>query len=178
MLHEAVLAACTAPAPHHTQPWSFVVLERGPARRRLLAAMAAAWTADLEGDGTPGEVIARRLAGSDRLLGDAPILVVPSIRLAGAHRYPDPKRAAAEREMFLLSGGAAIQNLMLALHAQGLASCWVSSTLFCQDETREALGLPGEWFPLGTIALGRPPAGDPPTERPALDVSRFVRHPD
>ena len=72
--------------------------------------------------------------------------------------------------MFLLSGGAAIQNLMLGLHAQGLASCWVSSTLFCKEETREALGLPDEWIPLGSIAVGHPPAGAPP-DRPPLDVA-------
>jgi coenzyme F420-0:L-glutamate ligase/coenzyme F420-1:gamma-L-glutamate ligase len=71
--------------------------------------------------------------------------------------------------MFLLSGGAAIQNLLLALHAQGVASCWVSSTLFCKDETRAALGLGDEWIPLGIVAAGRMPDGMPPP-RPALPV--------
>jgi coenzyme F420-0:L-glutamate ligase/coenzyme F420-1:gamma-L-glutamate ligase len=151
-----------------------VALERGPARRRLLAAMAAAWTDDLRGDGTAQEVIERRLAKSDDLLGRAPVLVVPFVRPRGAHRYPDAERAAAEREMFLLSGGAAIQSLMLALHAQGLASCWVSSTLFCKEETRAALGLQEEWIPLGSVAVGRPP-GDGPSPRPPLDPAGFLR---
>jgi coenzyme F420-0:L-glutamate ligase/coenzyme F420-1:gamma-L-glutamate ligase len=78
--------------------------------------------------------------------------------------------------MFLLSGGAAIQNLMLALHAQGLASCWVSSTLFCKEETREALGLEAEWIPLGTVAAGPPPA-EGPSPRPPLDPGAFLREP-
>ena len=77
--------------------------------------------------------------------------------------------------MFLLSGGAAIQNLMLALHARGLASCWVSSTLFCKEETREALGLDDEWIPLGGVAIGRPPREGSPPPRPPLDVSEFLR---
>jgi len=173
-LTAAVAAACTAPAPHHTRPWLFVMVELGPLRKRLLAAMAAAWRRDLAGDGAGDDVIERRLATSDGLLGGAPVLCVPCVRLRGAHSYPDAERADAEREMFLLSGGAAIQSLMLALHAQGLASCWVSSTLFCKEETREALGLADEWIPLGSVAIGKP-GSDAPPSRPPLDVSGFVR---
>ena len=173
-VREAIAAACTAPAPHHSRPWLFVALRQGPARRRLLAAMAQAWTADLAGDGTSHSVIDRRLQGSDALLGDAPVLVVPCVRLHRAHTYSDDDRGGAEREMFLLSGGAAIENLLLALHAQGLASCWVSSTLFCKEETREALGLDDEWIPLGSVAVGPPPTGSIP-ERPAIDPTEFLR---
>jgi coenzyme F420-0:L-glutamate ligase/coenzyme F420-1:gamma-L-glutamate ligase len=173
-LREAVRAACTAPAPHHTKPWLFVVVDSAPARSRLLTAMSVAWERDLRGDGTGEDVIRRRQAKSDDLLGAAPVLAVPCVRLRGAHTYPDAERADAEREMFLLSGGAAIQNLMLALHAQGLASCWVSSTLFCKQETRGALGLDDEWIPLGAIAIGSP-AGPGPPPRPDLDVAAFLR---
>src|SRR5205814_1974175 len=93
---EAVEAACTAPAPHHTRPWVFVALDRGAARKRLLAAMARAWTNDLRSDGTRPEVIERRLGLSDALLGEAPVLVVPFVRLRGAHAYGDAERADAE----------------------------------------------------------------------------------
>jgi coenzyme F420-0:L-glutamate ligase/coenzyme F420-1:gamma-L-glutamate ligase len=173
-LEEAVRAACAAPAPHHTRPWLFVALTSEPARRRLLTVMAAAWRADLERDGTPEHVIARRLARSDALLGATPAIVVPCVRLRGSHTYPDDERAAAEREMFLLAGGAGIQNLLLALHAQRLGSCWVSSTLFCKEETREALALDDEWIPLGSVAVG-PVPGDAPADRPPLPVSEHLR---
>jgi coenzyme F420-0:L-glutamate ligase / coenzyme F420-1:gamma-L-glutamate ligase len=173
-VEEAILAACTAPAPHHTRPWMFTALESQAARRGLLATIADAWRADLRGDGTPEATVERRLARSDAVLGAAPMLIVPWVRFAGAHPYPDDERAGAEREMFLLSGGAAIQNLLLALHAQGLASAWISSTLFCQEETRAALGVADEWYALGTVAVGRSPEGEPPP-RPQLDVSQHVR---
>ena len=172
-LEEAVRAACTAPAPHHTRPWLFVVLESDAARARLLSAMASAWTADLHGDGTPEHVVDRRLRKSDALLGQAPVLIVPAVRMRGAHSYPDEERGSAEREMFLLSGGAAIQNLLLGLHAQGVASCWVSSTLFCKEETREALGLDDEWIPLGSVAAGPMPEGTPPP-RPGLPIDEHL----
>jgi coenzyme F420-0:L-glutamate ligase/coenzyme F420-1:gamma-L-glutamate ligase len=137
--------------------------------------MASAWKADLTGDGTVEDVIDRRLRGSDALLGEASILIVPCVRLRGAHTYADEERRAAEREMFLLSAGAAIQNLLLGLHANGVASCWVSSTLFCKEETREALGLDDEWIPLGSVAAGMPPEGAGPPPRPRIDPGEFLR---
>ena len=174
VVEEAVRAACTAPAPHHTRPWTFVVLRSDAAKRRLLGAMAEAWRDDLRRDGVAEETIDRRLSKSDAVLGTAPILVVPWVTLTGAHRYPDAERADAEREMFLLSAGAAIQNLLLAFHAQGYGSCWVSSTLFCQEETRAALGMGEGWFALGTVAAGRMPAGAA-SPRPPLDLSEHLR---
>jgi coenzyme F420-0:L-glutamate ligase/coenzyme F420-1:gamma-L-glutamate ligase len=173
---EAVAAACTAPAPHHTRPWAFVGLDAAPSRRALLAAIAAAWREDLRADGTPEEAIARRIARSDAVLGSAPVLIVPFVRFDGAHPYPDEERAGAEREMFLLSGGAAIQNLLLALHAVGLASCWISSTLFCQQETRAVLGMDDGWHALGTVACGpMPEGGAAPRPRPPIDPDAFLR---
>ena len=173
-LEAAVLAACTAPAPHHTRPWRFTVLESSPAKRALLAAMAEAWREDLRRDGIDDDVIARRIARSDEVLGRAPVLIVPWLSTSGAHGYPDAERSRAEREMFLLSGGAAIQTLLLALHAQGLASCWISSTLFCQDETRAALGMGDEWSAMGTVACGRPPDGGLPPPRPPIDLAEVA----
>jgi len=173
-VEEAVRAACTAPAPHHTRPWAFTALDGEPAKRALLAAMAAAWREDLERDGVSEDVIARRIDRSDAVLGTAPVLIVPWIRFRGAHRYEDEERAHAEQEMFLLSGGAAIQSLLLALHAQGIASCWISSTLFCQEETRAVLSMDDEWFALGAVAAGPMPAGSPPP-RPALDLGEHLR---
>ena len=172
---DAVAAACTAPAPHHTRPWLFVALDGAPAKRALLAAIAEAWRADLRGDGTPEETIERRIARSDAVLGQAPTLIVPFVRFAGAHPYADDERAGAEREMFLLSGGAAIQNLLLALHARSVASCWISSTLFCQEETRAVLGVNDGWHALGTVACGPMPKGGASRPRPSLDLGDFLR---
>lgn len=172
---DAVAAACTAPAPHHTRPWAFVALDEPVGRRSLLSAIAAAWREDLRRDGTPEDVIARRIARSDAVLGAAPTLVVPFVRFDGAHPYPDTERAGAEREMFLLAGGAAIQNLLLALHARRVASCWISSTLFCQEETRAVLGVDEGWHALGAVACGPMPEGDAAQPRSPIDLSDVLR---
>lgn len=170
----AVEAACTAPAPHHTRPWSFVVLDSSSARRKLLDAMADAWRRDLEADGIDPDVITQRIERSEALLGAAPTLIVPLFSQEGGHDYPDDARRGSEREMFTLSAGAAVQNLLVALHAQGFASAWVSSGIFCRERVLEVLGLDAAWSPAGTIAVGPLPA-DPPAPRPPLQVGDHLR---
>ncbi|MGH2740471.1 MAG: coenzyme F420-0:L-glutamate ligase [Actinomycetota bacterium] len=176
-LLEAVEASLTAPVPHgsrhRTRPWLWVVLDSPAARKRLLGAMAAAWQRDLQGDGVAAETIARRIARSEAFLGRAPVLAIPALSLGVADDYPDERRRQAEREMFLLATGAAVQNFMLALHAQGYGSCWVSSTLFCKDEVREAIGLEDEWLPMGSVAAGLAPEEDRPPRAPIDPAARL-----
>ncbi|HEY5032025.1 MAG TPA: coenzyme F420-0:L-glutamate ligase [Actinomycetes bacterium] len=167
----AVAAAITAPAPHHTTPWRFVLVESPDVRTRLLDAMAERWATDLAADGFAPEAIARRLHRGD-LLRTAPVLVVPCLVMAGSHPYPDDARATAEREMFLVAMGAGVENLLVALAAEGLGSAWVSSTLFCKDVARAALDLPSDWDPMGAVAVGHP-AGPPPG-RPSRDPAAYL----
>lgn len=169
---EAVAAALTAPVPHGsrspTRPWRWVVLDRGSSRRSFLSSMAAAWERDLRSDGLPESRVAGRLRRSDALLGAAPVLAVPFLSVETADRYPDQRRREAERDMFLLATGAAVQNFMLALHAQGFGSAWVSSSLFCKEDAAEAVGLGVEWLAMGAVAAGPLPSKEPPP-RPSLD---------
>ncbi|MEO6084187.1 MAG: coenzyme F420-0:L-glutamate ligase [Umezawaea sp.] len=165
LLRRAVAAALTAPAPHHTRPVRFVHVRAR--REALLAAMREQWEADLRADGWDDERIARRVKRGDLLHG-ATEIVLPFLVREGAHAYPDPRRAAAEVTMFTVAGGAAVQGLLVALAAEGVASCWVSSTIFCADVVRRVLDLPATWEPLGAVAVGQPV--DPLTPRAPRDL--------
>lgn len=164
-------AAVTAPAPHHTTPWRFVLLESEESRTRLLDAMRDAWIADLRRDGKSEESIAKRVRRGD-VLRRAPYLAVPCMVMDGSHTYGDARRDVAEREMFVVAAGAGVQNFLVALAGEQLGSAWVSSTMFCRDVVREVLDLPAEWDPLGAVAVGR--ATGVPRERGERDVAAFV----
>lgn len=170
ILERACAAAVTAPAPHHTTPWSFAVVRER--RAVLLDAMRTRWAADLAADGFTTDRIERRLRRGD-VLREAPEIVVPLLVRTGTHAYPDERRRAAEERMFLVAFGAAVENLLIAVAAEGLGACWVSSTLFCADVVRDVLGLGPEFEPCGAIALGWPV--EPPTPRPERDPKPFMR---
>ena len=165
----AIGAAVTAPAPHHTTPWRFVLVEQRA--EQLLDAMAQRWAEDLRGDGFSPESIARRLRRGD-VLRAAPCLVVPCLVREGAHDYPDERRQRAEERMFVVAMGAAVENLLVQLAAEGLGSAWVSSTMFCPDVVQDVLELDPTWEPMGAVAIGHPAAA--PAERPPRDPRDYL----
>ncbi|MFE4265444.1 coenzyme F420-0:L-glutamate ligase [Streptomyces sp. NPDC056883] len=170
-VRRAVAAAVTAPAPHHTTPWRFVLLESAGARLELLDAMRDAWVEDLRRDGKSEESIAKRVRRGD-VLRAAPYLVVPCLVTDGAHDYGHARRDAAEREMFVVAMGAGVQNFLVALAGERLGSAWVSSTMFCRDVVRKVLGLPEDWDPMGAVAVGH--AAVAPAERAGRAAEEFI----
>ncbi|WP_405501581.1 coenzyme F420-0:L-glutamate ligase [Streptomyces anulatus] len=170
-VRRAVAAAVTAPAPHHTTPWRFVLLESAESRTRLLDAMRDAWIKDLRRDGKSEESIAKRVRRGD-VLRNAPYLAVPCLVMDGSHTYGDERRDTAEREMFVVAAGAGVQNFLVALAGERLGSAWVSSTMFCRSVVREVLSLPSSWDPLGAVAVGH--AAGVPRERGGRDAEAFL----
>lgn len=154
-IRAAVAAGLTAPAPHHTRPVRFIWLRKPKLRAQLLAAMAEQWRADLTADGLEPERVEWRVARG-RILFEAPEVIIPFCVPDGAHAYPDARRQAAEQTMFTVAVGAAVQGLLVALAADGLGSCWIGSTIFAPEITRDVLGLDEDWMPLGAIAIGHP----------------------
>jgi coenzyme F420-0:L-glutamate ligase / coenzyme F420-1:gamma-L-glutamate ligase len=171
-VHRAIATAVTAPAPHHSTPWRFAVLESAERRVALCDAMRDAWIADLRRDGFTEDQIARRIRRGEPLR-QAPLIVVPCLVTEAAHGYPDDRRSRAERDMFLISMGAAVQNFLIALATDGLGSCFISSTLFCPDVAVQAMGLPAGWQPMGAVGVGYPAAA--PSPRPPRDAGIYTR---
>jgi F420 biosynthesis protein FbiB-like protein len=165
LLDRLIAAACAAPAPHHGRPWRFVEVSP-PSRPRLIEAMAAAWRADQPPPSDPS------IERSRRRLEEAPLLLLACLDLTDARHWPDGRRRAAERDMFVQSLGAALQNLLLTAHALGLGGYLKGAPLFCADAVRDALDLPDGCQPAFLVLLGYP-APDlhlPPRDEPDIDI--------
>ena len=174
LIEAAVAEALTAPAPHHTRPVRFIWLQTPTTRIRLLDRMRDKWRADLSGDGKPADAVERRVARG-QILYDAPEVVIPMLVPDGAHDYSDAARNDAEHTMFTVAVGAAVQALLVALAVRGVGSCWIGSTIFAADLVRDELGLPGDWEPLGAIAIGYPQQTPPEPRDPAPVTDLLVR---
>ncbi|MGE0220786.1 coenzyme F420-0:L-glutamate ligase [Mycolicibacterium sp.] len=155
LIEAAVAEALTAPAPHHTRPVRFVWVQDAALRVRLLDTMKERWRADLSADGRDADAVERRVSRG-QILYDAPELVLPFMVPDGAHSYPDAHRTAAEHTMFTVAAGAAVQGLLVGLAVRGVGSCWIGSTIFAPDLVRSVLSLPGDWEPVGAVAIGYP----------------------
>jgi len=133
-VREALEAARTALRPGDEQPWILIADSAGGEMRAGLAGSADDETAEV--------------------LLAAPVVIVgfagpPTPRPEGADWSESAGDAA------LLSGGAALQYVMLALHAQGLASRWIPPTRFASSEVKEVLASHGaRGVMMGALAVG------------------------
>lgn len=181
VVDRALRAAASAPAPHHTKPWRFLVLVRGEddqLRHELLDAMQATWKSDLAAEGRTNEDIAQRVSKGS-ILRTAHTIIFPFVDLAaGAHTYPlidgidVGHRNASEQNMFHIAGGAAIENMLISIAADNFGSAWISSSIFCPATMRHVVKLPDTYWPLGGVAIGEPTA--PARERPNIDIQSLL----
>jgi nitroreductase len=138
-----VEAAARAPSGSNSQPWAFVVIREPGRLYRVRAASPGI-------SGAPTAVVIICL---DRLKTDWDL-------------------DKGLDEMDLLSLGAALQNLLLAAHGQGLGACAIGS--FHIPSVRSIVSLPQHLEPKLLVALGHPVSQpDPPSLRPLNEICHF-----
>ena len=183
VLDPLVEAACIAPAPHHSRPWRFVVVDGPDASGRLPTAWVHAGAPTSPATASPPTASTSSSTPRTRSSRARRPLVLGCLTWDGLDRYPDEARQRAEWGMALLSLGAAVENLMLAAADRGLASCWVAAPIFCPEAARDALELPDRVAP-PRARDGRPtrprlrrprPPTRPPRRPPHLPPVAFLR---
>jgi F420 biosynthesis protein FbiB-like protein len=115
-------AARLAPSAHNRQPWRFVVVQ-GEARGRLAEAMAARLRADRLADGAEPDAVEADVARSQARITQAPAAVLVCMTMEAMDRYPDGRRAQAERLMAVQSVAMAGETLLLAAAVEGWGAC-------------------------------------------------------
>lgn len=157
VLDLAFAAALRAPDHRMLRPWRFLTVS-GAARERLGEVFLAAGLAD-----NPGLADAER----NRLLAmplRAPLLVVAILSPRADDKVPFQEQ--------VLSAGASVQNLLLALHASGFAAMWRTGWMAEHPAVKAALGLSGDEQVVGFVYTGT--AASPPKTPVTLPAESFV----
>ncbi|NWF96512.1 MAG: nitroreductase family protein [Candidatus Thorarchaeota archaeon] len=175
VVERLLTAAGHAPSAHGAAPARFVVVGRNPLRQRLVDRMSECYRHDLVADGFSTEEAEDRVSTSRRRILDAPLLIVGCLTMRDMWKYPDPTRQEAEHTMAVQSVAAAVENLLLAAHAEGLGACWMCAPLFAPQIVGEVLGLPSDYEPQAFIVLGWPDeTPQPRTRLPGDDSTTWL----
>jgi coenzyme F420-0:L-glutamate ligase / coenzyme F420-1:gamma-L-glutamate ligase len=151
---EVLETAGLAPSAHNAQPWRFIVLTDSSLKRELAEAMAKSWAADMAKDSIK---IDKEMRNSKvERFSAAPTLILACSTIEDMNIFPDKNRQSIERDLALQSLGAAMQNLLLAIHAKGLGACWFCAPAFCKQTVRTSLNIPEGVEPQALVALGYP----------------------
>ena len=156
-LEKAFQAALTAPDHHRLKPTRFVVI--APEQRAAFGDYLAQALADL------GETDAAQLERVKHHPFRAPMLVLALTTLQDHPKVPHFEQ--------ILSSGAAIQNFLLSLQAQGFASMWRSGAVVESNWLKQQLGLNTQDLISGIIYIGTAAKAIAP--RAAIDSEAFVK---
>jgi len=163
-------AARWAPSAHNAQPWRFVVIKDVSIKRRLAEAMASEWRKNLQKDGVSLQYCELLIKLSIERLTQAPLLIVAFLTMEDMDDYPDEERQKAEYLMAVQSVAAAIQNMLLTAHLEGLGACWFCAPLFCPETVKKILRAPKTVEPQALITMGYPAEKPEPPPRKPMDA--------
>jgi nitroreductase len=168
-----------APSANNTQPWSFIVIKD----RAVLKNMAVA-TREMVDRMIPfaeSDKQAQRLAAYKSnyytFFEHAPVVIAVCMGAydAGTDKLLAKMGYAAEeiKRLRPLPGlqsvSAAIQNMLLAIHALGYGSCWMTGPLVAQEAFETLLGYGKEKFIAALLPVGVPDENPPARSRKPLD---------
>jgi len=160
LIEQVIEAATWAPSHHNTQPWRFVVMT-GEGRKLLGEGYANVYTA------TTGDHDAEKREKEVKKAFRSPVVI------AAICSPSDDPRAVMEEE--LAAAQAAVQNLLLAVHAVGLAAIWRSGAPMVHGAMREQFKLREDEQIVGFIYIGYPDmTPNAPLRRSVQEVTEWV----
>jgi nitroreductase len=171
LIAECLEAATWAPSATNQQPWEFIVLT-GPALEAVNAITEEKFfervqATDAFGDppeplkSRQQEVLSTMISTAEKAGINPNEIFEQSLRFFDApvavyfvsHQDTD--------NQYLLSTAAALENFLLATHARGLGTCWLTVTVICAEDIKKHLAIPDNRKLLGGVALGYPAADAP-----------------
>src|SRR3990172_109798 len=174
-----------APSANNTQPWSFVVIKDKATLKQMTDAVRE--MIDRMVPFAESEKQAQRLAAYKSnyytFFENAPVVIAVMMegydagtdRLLAKMGY-SPEDVKRLRPLpGLQSVSAAIQNMLLAVHALGYGSCWMTGPLVAQDAFGKLLGYGKDKYIAALIPVGVPDE-DPParSRKPLKEIMKVI----
>jgi nitroreductase len=165
---EVIRLAIMAPSPMNRQDWQFAITRSPELRDRIVAAVDARWNVlSLQAGGN--ESALRSYQGNFSAFREAPVIVALSIRRTAEFFETLVGERAERMQGDALSAGMAIQNLVLAAHAQGLGGCVFTGCVAAEEEIFALLGIKRSRRLACLVALGFP------AENPAAPLRKGIQ---
>jgi nitroreductase len=139
-LQRMIDAAIWAPNHRLTNPWRFFVLEKGGAKRTEVAQLAYDNQMARSGNQDAAH-------GSRQRVLDAPALIY-------VYSVPGDREDITQENY--AAACCAVQNLLLAAVAEGLAGDWSTGNTTRHPRLAETLGGEADWMMVGALFIGQP----------------------
>ena len=151
-------AAVWAPNHRLTNPWRFYVLEKGGQKRAEVAQLA--YDALFSRSGNEEYAY-----GSRQRVLDAPALI---------YAYSIPGDSEEMTRENYAAACCAVQNLLLAAVAEGLAGDWSTGNVTRHPQLAETLGAEPGWTMVGALFIGQPSRPSASVRAPADQVTSWL----
>ena len=155
----AIDCAVTAPDHKKLQPWRFIVTQ-GNARHDLGRAFLAAAEAQ------EGEALSEKTRQKTYNMPLRAPVIITVVTQMQVHKKVPPFEQ-------ILSTGAAVQNLILALKAQGFSTVWRTGLLCNEPAVKAYFGVGPDDYVTAFVYTGSSPC-DMPTRKP-IDIEPLLR---
>ena len=145
-IEKLIDAARWAPSAGNIQPWEFIIVRDPQVKHGLCEA-----------------------ALNQTFIEEAPVVIVVC---ANPMQSSKGYGSRGINLYCIQDTAAATQNILLAAHAMGLATCWVGA--FSEEEAKRVLGVPDGLRPIAIVPVGHP--AEKPRVRPRRQLSEITHH--
>ena len=161
-IETAIECAATAPDHKKLRPWRFIVTQ-GDARHELGNALVAAAQAKAVQE---GETLSEKdIVKTQAMPLRAPVIITVVTKIQAHKKVPPFEQ--------MLSAGAAVQNLILALKAQGFSTVWRTGLLCNEPAVKLYFDVGPDDYVTAFVYTGTSPKNEP--ARKPIDIESLVR---
>lgn len=165
-IKEIIDSAVNAPSACNSQCWHFVAVQSEELKEQLALACED-FIKEFYAEADYAENVIRSRISNMTFFRNAPLVIVVFLTNM---KYHDPrvteyyaKKGYTQEQMTkslgspdILSVGAAIQNMLLAIHEKGLGACWMNDPVAAEKNICKVLNVPEGYQLMSLIPIGKP----------------------